>query len=498
MWDDYGLVSDEVEQEDVSLPYRYRPRHYQQDLISAFFDMLEGHTDIKQFAVCWHRRAGKDVTFWQCVVAAAAMKVGDYVYTLPQQNQATRVIWNGNVNDSDGLVCKFKDFIPPSLLAGCHKQEMRFELTNGSNIYVLGSDNYEGYVGGNASGIVYSEWSITNPKAQEYFKPMVRQNNGWEMFCFTPRGKNHAYDTLVNAEKESNKHRWYVSKRDISQTFREDMTTPVISPLAVMDDIADGMDEAIARQEYYLDFNAAVKGIIFGKELELARSEGRVCKLLGDTSIPVDTYWDLGISKGNATTCWLVQVNGLDINLIGYFEAEDEPLSYFLSNGNSVGVVNQFLVKNGLSMGKVYLPHDGNNRDLIAGEKRSDTLRGWGYKVHAVPRISDVKLGIEQTKRLFSRFKFDSDNTFVGLQHLERYRYKVDKTTGLPTSPVHDEASNCADALRQLGQSFADEYSNPERHQRKVKLNRTIAINNHKNPYSVTGQSGYNPTRGLY
>lgn len=81
-----------------------------------------------------------------------------------------------------------------------------------------------------------------------------------------------------------------------------------------------------------------------------------------------------------------------------------------------------------------------------------------GYDVVVLPRISDVELGIRQTKAIFNRFHFDETNCQVGFMYLERYRRKVNSTTGMAGGPLHDETSNAADALRQIGQFYGDKY----------------------------------------
>ncbi len=446
--------------EEISLPYRYNPRYYQTDLVDAFFDMLAGDSNIKNFIACWHRRAGKDVTFFQLIVAAAIMERGDYYYLMPAKNQAKRTIFNGNVMDSSGITCKFTDFIPPAQLQGTHTQDLEIHLTNGSRIIVGGSDNYDNFVGGNAKGVVYSEWSLTNPAARDLIEPMIKQNKGWSLFCFTPRGKNHAFDTLVTAQKEVNKHRWFVSLKTIEET-RNERGEYVVSPEEIQYEIDnEGLDENIARQEYYLDFNARVKGVIYGKEMEAARAQGRVRVIEPDPTKPVLTFWDIGISRGNAMAIWCFQECGDELNAIAYFEAEDEPITYFLTNpnGGNEGVINAYIRYQSeelgaeLKLGKIYFPHDGANREVIAGKKRHEELISFGYDVKVLPRTTSVDMGITQTKKIFNRFHFDERHCAVGLHHLERYKRRIHKDTGVAGSPIHDDSSNCADALRQLGQ----------------------------------------------
>lgn len=461
----------------VSLPHNYTPREYQRKPLATFFAMLRGENEIKSYCLCWHRRCGKDVTFFQMIVAAAIGEAGDYYYMLPKQVQAKRVIWNGIVEDKHGNPCKFTDFIPPNRLVHAYNQEMRIELRakNGlSNIYVCGSDNYDTLVGGNAKGVIYSEWSLCNPLARDFLKPMINQNNGWQLFCFTPRGKNHAHQTLINAQKEVNKDRWMVSLLDVTQT-RKPNGDPVISEAVIQQDIDDGMDEPTIRQEYYLDFDAAIQGAVYGDLTTKTRAEGRIYSFDIDKEIPVITFWDIGVSTGNATGVWMMQParTGDKLRMVGYLEAEDESFEFFDRQLKAHSELH------GVKFGKMYFPHDGKNREWIAGKKRHEEAIAMGYDVIVLPRITDLELGIRQTRKIMPRLEFHEEYCALGFGHLERYRRKIHKETNVKGSPIHDETSNAADALRQLGQFYADEHVD-ERHD-KHKVNDLVnKLNNQR------------------
>lgn len=470
----------------VSLPHNYVPREYQRGALQTFFAMLRGENDIKNYCLCWHRRCGKDVTFFQMAVAAAIGEAGDYYYMLPKQTQAAKVIWNGIVEDKNGNPCKFSDFIPPSRLVGTHKKDMRIEIRakNGiSNLYVCGSDNYDNLVGGNAKGVVYSEWSLCNPLARDFLKPMINQNNGWQLFCFTPRGKNHAYQTLINAQKAANDERWLVSLLDVTQTKKPN-GDPVISEAVIQADLDDGMDEPTIRQEYYLDFDAQIQGAVYGDLTTKARDEGRVYSFNINPQIPVITFWDIGVSTGNATSIWMMQpAEGSDrLRLIGYLEAEDECFEFFDRQLKAYSELHN------VRFGKMYFPHDGKNREWIAGKKRHEEAIAMGYDVTVLPRITDLELGIRQTRKIMSRLEFHEEYTALGFGHLERYRRKIHKDTGVKGSPIHDESSNAADALRQLGQFYADKYVD-KRHD-KEEVNKLL--NTMNNPM-VGNKQAYDP-----
>jgi len=53
---------------------------------------------------------------------------------------------------------------------------------NASTWQCLGSDNYEGSIGSSPKGIVYSEWPQANPSARGYLRPIIAENDGWQIF----------------------------------------------------------------------------------------------------------------------------------------------------------------------------------------------------------------------------------------------------------------------------------------------------------------------------
>ena len=55
----------------------------------------------------------------------------------------------------------------------------------------------------------------------------------------------------------------------------------------------EGMDEDLLMQEYYISFEAAVKGAYYADQIRLARSENRICKIPIEPNIETHTFWDL-------------------------------------------------------------------------------------------------------------------------------------------------------------------------------------------------------------
>jgi hypothetical protein len=80
---------------------------------------------------------------------------------------------------------KFLDHIPREIRVRTNETDMLIELDNGSIIQIVGSDNYDSLMGSNPVGCVFSEYSLQDPRAWEFIKPILRENGGWALFIYT-------------------------------------------------------------------------------------------------------------------------------------------------------------------------------------------------------------------------------------------------------------------------------------------------------------------------
>src|ERR1700683_2324244 len=117
----------------IQLPYRFIPRMYQ---LPALMALDRG---AKRVVACWHRRSGKEKTFLNHTVKAAAQRVGTYFYIFPTYAQAKKAIWNGM--DRDGF--PFMGHFPVEFVAAKNETDMRVECINGSMVQFIGSDNID-------------------------------------------------------------------------------------------------------------------------------------------------------------------------------------------------------------------------------------------------------------------------------------------------------------------------------------------------------------------
>lgn len=201
-------------------------------------------------------------------------------------------------------------------------------------------------------------------------------------------------------------------------------------------------------------FSASTDSEYYTKEMSAAEAQGRILDLPIDPSRPVFTFWDIG--RSDSTTIWFMQENGAWFDFIDYYEAAGEQLAHFLRE----------LQRRGYLYGKAYWPHDGDNTDWSSGEgkTRRQIAQAAGFRnIEIVPRIEDVTQGIDMVRQVLPRCRFDktrcgpqkAGNSKGGLECLKRYQKKWNpKTETYSDRPLHNWASNGADAFRQFAQGY--------------------------------------------
>lgn len=212
------------------------------------------HRIIRSF-LAWHRRAGKDVYSLDFAHDRAMERVGQYWHMFPFHVQARRAIWKG-IDARTGE--RFIDRAFPDRIDE-NDTEMSLTLPNHSTWQMLGSDYYDRMVGSNPAGVIMSEHALGDPAALEYIRPILLENKGWLKIITTFRGRNHAYRLFQAIKNDPN---WYADLRTIEDTFKHD-GTPIVSAADVEKEIQQGMSRSLARQEFYLDVDAANSGAVF-------------------------------------------------------------------------------------------------------------------------------------------------------------------------------------------------------------------------------------------
>lgn len=188
-------------------------------------------------------------------------------------------------------------------------------------------------------------------------------------------------------------------------------------------------------------FAASVQGAYYGPQMARAELEGRICPLPLNPSLPVHTWWDIGIN--DTMTMIFAQRDGPWTNIVDYYENSGYGLKHYAD------VLLERQRDRGFIYGDHIWPHDGNTRILDeTGRTRKDVMRGLGYE----PRVLERGLidpGIEAVRNLLPSCRFDNERAARLVKALKNYRREWDQDNAVFVNrPLHNWASHPADAMR--------------------------------------------------
>jgi hypothetical protein len=416
---------------DINLPHNFTARPYQEDFFSA---MNKG---CNRAVLVWNRRAGKDTCSWNFLIYTAVEKKGIYYYVFPTFAQGRKVLWDGMTNDG----FRFMDFIPKELIKRINNQEMKLTLVNGSLIQVIGSDNYDAIMGTNPTGCIFSEYSIQNPNAWQYIRPIIDANDGWAIFVFTPRGSNHAKNIYDMALHNKN---WFCQKLTLNET-------KVITKEQLENIRAEDTSEDMIQQEWYCSFTLGIMGSYYSHYLTDLWDKKQIGNVPWDTTQKVYTSWDIGIGDSCSILFW--QVCGNEIHLIDYFENHGEGLPYYA----------KYVLDKPYIYGSHFAPHDIAAREFGSGHSRKAVAEQLGISFTVLKTLQwSVDEGIEAVRGQFPRFWIDHVKCKHVIKSLENYQKQYDESREIyKDKPLHSKFSHCADSVRYMSIAIKDHLQAP-------------------------------------
>ena len=382
----------------MPLALTFQPRPYQLNILKAL------NSGVKRAVWVVHRRGGKDVTAFNWCVLQLLLNPGwTAFHILPTYSQAKKVIWDSSTNDGKRIL----DYIPKELIESKNGQEMKIRFTNGSLYQLIGSDNIDSLVGSNPKIIIFSEYAIQSPAAWDYLRPILDVNKGYALFISTPRGKNHFFD-LVNMARNSKD--WFCEILPVNQTG-------VLNEEEIQKMRDEGVSEEHIQQEFYCSFNRGVEGSYYGKLIEKAREEQRICNIPYETRSPVNTAWDIGYGDSTAITFW--QEIGGEIRIIDFYEAQGEGIAHYA----------KIIQNKPYVYGTHYMPHDAGSGSIQTGRTLQDVAYEQGLKSTILPRETDICIGIEAVRAMLSTVFIDQTKCVHLIKCLENYHKKFNEKT---------------------------------------------------------------------
>ena len=407
---------------DLEVELDYCPRKVFED----FHDRVE-----RWSVIVAHRRCGKTVLCINDLIYRALIddkEQGRYAYVAPYLSQSKSIAFD--------YLLKYSQ----PVLAKANQSELWVELVNGARIRLFGADNPDTLRGLYLDGVVLDEYADMKPSIfGAVIRPLLSDRKGWATFIGTPKGHNSFWEIYNNATQDPS---WYVKVLRASQTGLLDQ--------AELDDAAKTMTQDQYLQEFECDFESAILGAYYGKEMRQLTDQGRIREVEYDPLFPVHTAWDLGYSDD--TAIWFFQVVHGEIRCLDYHSSNGQPVAFY------AGIIQSREKERGYKYGTHWLPHDAkaktlsSNRSVI--EQLSDKIPLKNIKIAPNLKLQD---GIQASRLALTRAWFDHKCN-DGIECLRQYQREYDEDKKVfRDKPRHDWTSHGADAFRYLALTWKDE-----------------------------------------
>ena len=408
---------------EIEIPYKPR----------VIFQPYHDNTKRNSVTVA-HRRAGKTVARINKLIRGACestLNQPRFGYLAPYYVQAKDIAW-----------LYLKHYTAPIINAvGGKINESELSVTLGHNdaqIRLYGAENAERMRGLYFDGIALDEaQGISKVVLTTIILPCLADRKGWLDCSGTPKGWSNLLGELVKLARD-NPDEWFLQILRASDTD--------VIPIEELDRLKSLMPDNEYQQEFECDFDAAITGAYYGREIALADQENRITLVDYQPSQPVHTAWDLGFSDDCA--CWFFQVINGEIHIIDYFADAGRDVDYYADmldrkNYNYVKINNK---------PALWLPHDAKAKTMAAkGKSIQQQFLERGYESRIVASLS-LQDGIQAARMTLGRTWFNhSADVQLGIDSLRQYQREFDSERKVfRDKPLHDWTSHAADAFRYL------------------------------------------------
>ena len=188
-------------------------------------------------------------------------------------------------------------------------------------------------------------------------------------------------------------------------------------------------------------FDNSGDGQYFKTQMIRMREEGRISTFPHTRGRLVHTFWDLGVNDETAVI--FAQQIGGQWHVIDYYEQTDHGLDWHIDETRRVAQTKGYL------LGDWVGPHDLKQRQGGNAKTLWDTGASMGVKFIIVPKVNHKITSIQVARTMLSTLCID-ESLELFIKHIDNYKKEWDKIRGTwKDKPLHDRASNAADALQQ-------------------------------------------------
>jgi len=403
--------------EEWNLPNSFlKLRWYQQVVHDAVFK------DKMRFVyLAWCRRLGKEVTSWSILIKYVSLHRCTGVMIYPDNKVGTRILWEGNMSSGTGST-DFMDFLPPVIDRNrdINQTVKRIDFPNGSQIWILGAENYNKLRGINPKIAVFSEYAFQDPMAYRTVRQVMVENNGTIVVQGTFDGKNHGHGLWEKVQGNPN---WFTSffKAD---TAKDEEGNLYISEKEIEMMREEGIPEYFIQQEYFMNTDGDEEKYCFSVALKHMRERDLIVERLWKPGHPVHTFWDIGVRDSNAII--IVQFIRGKANIVGYFESNGKTYEYDIDR------IQEWRASRNLSLVKHVLPHDGKNRGKfnegpVAIDAKEYISTKLGEPCDAVDRPKTEEFGLQMVRSYLPSCMIDAVECKRLIECLSQHKKEYDE-----------------------------------------------------------------------
>ena len=348
-------------------------------------------------------------------------------YIAPFYKQSKSVAWD-----------YFKQFTRVISGIVINESELRIDFKNGARIQLFGADNADSLRGLYFDSIIcdeYGDWKST--VFQYVVRPALADRQGKAVIIGTPKGRNQFWEVYDRATHSDD---WLALKITVDESG--------ILPQSEVDSLKRELSEDAWRQEMECDFDAALPGAIWGRELYQAEQDGRITEVEYDRFADVYTAWDLGYSDD--TAIWYYQVIHGEVHFIDYYSASGKSIDHYAAH----------VLSKPYKYKTHFLPHDARAKTLASGGKSVIEMLAEHLtlnKMAITPSLS-MQDGIQATRQMMPRAWFDKVRCADGVEALKQYQREWDEDKKMfRDKPRHDWTSHAADSMRYAAINWKEE-----------------------------------------
>lgn len=290
--------------------------------------------------------------------------------------------------------------------------------------------SYEGF-----DGVWVEEAQTLSQRSLDLLRPTIRKEDSELWFSWNPRRKVDPVDMLLRGSEKP------TGAVVVRADWRDNPKFPAVLEQERQD--CERTDPDGYGHIWEGDYQTVVKGAYFVRQLAAARAEGRIGRVPFDPLLKAHICCDIGGTgaKSDAFAMWPAQWIGKEIRVRDYYEAV----------GQDIGTHVAWLRSKGYTPDRadIVLPHDGATQDRVHDVSYESAFQAAGYAVQVVPNQGKgaAMARVERVRTLFQGIWIDEGTTEAGLGALGAYQENWDDERGVGLGPLHNWASNGADAF---------------------------------------------------